>query len=131
MSSTRCPNPINAFAIDAFCASMELNAVSERDAPGMRAAAIRKGLRTYRVLLQRRDALCLSGDDGSTTEDILKTIQARLEYLCSVSTFRRNQWRWRREEAGMPEAVDIQWLWKGSSRMTAERLHLAYRRGAR
>lgn len=72
---------------------MELSAVSERDAPGILAAAIRNGLQTYRVLIQRRETLYLSGDDASTTESMLKTIQARLEYLCSVSTFRRNQWQ--------------------------------------
>lgn len=107
MSSTRSPSLLDAFVIDAFCISMELHAVSERDAPGIRAAAIRKGRQSYRTLIQRRKTLGLSSHDASTTESILKTIEARLEYLYSVSTFRRNQWRWPRKRKGMREGANI------------------------
>ena len=116
MSSTRSPNAINEFAIDAFCISRELYAVSEMDAPGVRAAAIRRGRQGYRQLLQRRESLAFSGDDASTSESMLKNIEARLEYLCSISTFRRNQWRLRgRSQSVMPEpeTPDMRWLWKG------------------
>lgn len=97
MSSTRSPNSFNAFVIDAFCASMDLHAVNERDAPAIRAAAIRKGRQSYRTLVQRRKALRVSSNDASTIESILKNTETRLELLCAVSTFRRNQWRWRRK----------------------------------
>ena len=111
MSSTRSPNSIDSFAMDAFCMSMELHAVSEQDAPGIRAAAIRKGRRSYRALVQRRKLLCLSRDDASTAENMLKAIEARLEYLGSVSTFRRNQWRLKqRGETSMPESADMRLL---------------------
>lgn len=116
MSSTRSPNAVNEFAIDAFCISRELYAVSETDAPGIRAAAIRKGRRCYRQLLQRRESLAFSGDDASTSEMMLQSIEARLEYLCSISSFRRNQWRLRRRSQSVmpePEIPDMRWLWKG------------------
>ena len=115
MSSTRSPKAINEFAIDAFCISRELCAVSETDAPGIRAAAIRKGRQCYRQLLKRRESLAFSGDDASTSESMLKSIEARLEYLCSISSFRRNQWRLRRRsQAAMPEpeVLDMRWLGK-------------------
>ena len=105
MSSTRSPNSIDAFAMDAFRVSMELCAVSEHDAPGVRATAIRKGRRSYETLVQTRESLCLSGADACTTEHMLEAIHARLEYLCEV-TFRRNQWRWRREESKKQEVAD-------------------------
>lgn len=116
MSSTRCRSAVNAFAIDAFCISMELYAVCERDAPGIRTAAIRKGRQSYKKLIQRRKSLSLSADDASRSESMLKDIEARLEYLCAISTSRRNQWRSRgRNQAGMydSEVVDMRWLWKG------------------
>lgn len=116
MSSTRSPNAINEFAIDAFCISRELYAVSEMDAPGIRAAAIRRGRQCYRQLLQRRESLAFSGDDASTSESMLKNIEARLAYLCSISSFRRNQWRLKRpSQTAMPEPKipDMRWLWKG------------------
>lgn len=116
MSSTRSPNAVNEFAIDAFCISRELYAVSETDAPGIRAAAIRKGRRCYRQLLQRRESLAFSGDDASTSEMMLQSIEARLEYLCSISSFRRNQWRLRRRSQSVmpePKILDIRWLGKG------------------
>jgi len=116
MSSTRSPNAVNEFAIDAFCISRELYAVSETDAPGIRAAAIRKGRRCYRQLLQRRESLAFSGDDASTSEMMLQSIEARLEYLCSISSFRRNQWRSRGRSQSVrpePEIPDMRWLWKG------------------
>lgn len=116
MSSTRSPNAINEFAIDAFCISRELYAVSEMDAPGIRAAAIRRGRQCYRQLLQRRESLAFSGDDASTSEMMLQSIEARLEYLCSISSFRRNQWRLRRRsQSVMPEPaiLDMRWLSKG------------------
>ena len=99
MSSTQNPTQVNTFVIDAFCISMELHAVSERDAPGSRAAVIRKGRQSYRTLIKRLEALYLSAEDASTTESILKIIEARLQYLHSISSFRRNQWRWRREQS--------------------------------
>ena len=104
MSSTRSPKSINAFAIDAFHVSMELYAVSESDAPGVRAAAIRKGRRSYETLARIRESLRLSSDDASAAEHMLSAIDARLEYLCSI-TFRRNQWRWRRREHKNPEMM--------------------------
>jgi hypothetical protein len=116
MSSTRSPNAVNEFAIDAFCISRELYAVSETDAPGIRAAAIRKGRRCYRQLLQRRESLAFSGDDASTSEMMLQSIEARLEYLCSISSFRRNQWRLRRRSQSVmpePKILDLRWLGKG------------------
>lgn len=116
MSSTRSPNAVNEFAIDAFCISRELYAVSETDAPGIRAAAIRKGRRCYRQLLQRRESLAFSGDDASTSEMMLQSIEARLEYLCSISSFRRSQWRLRRRSQSVmpePKILDLRWLGKG------------------
>lgn len=114
MSSTRSPHSLDAFVIDAFCISMELHAVSERDAPGIRAAAIRRGHQSYRTLIQRRRELCLSSHDVFATENILETIKVRLEYLYSVSTFRRNQWRWRRERTGMRKDANMRRALKGN-----------------
>ena len=116
MSSTRSHNAINEFAIDTFCISRELYAVSEMDAPGIRAAAIRKGRKCYCQLLRRRELLALSGDDAARSEMMLQSIKARLEYLCSISSFRRNQWRLRRRSQTVepePELMDMRWLWKG------------------
>lgn len=104
MSSTRSPHSINAFAIDAFRLSTELRAVGEQDAPGVRAAAIREGRRSYETLIQARQSLSLSRDDARAAENMLQAIDARLEYLCSI-TFRRNQWRWRREGPNIEEVT--------------------------
>jgi hypothetical protein len=106
MSSTRSPNSINAFAIDAFRLSSELHAVSERDAPGLRAAAIRKARPSYEALVQTRQSLGLSGDDACLAENMLKAIDVRLEYLWSI-TFRRNLRRRRRQGQDIPTMVDI------------------------
>ncbi|HKR27625.1 MAG TPA: hypothetical protein VJS11_09220 [Acidobacteriaceae bacterium] len=122
MSSTRSLNATNAFAIDAFRISMELCAISAEDAPGVRSAAIRKGLRSYRKLIQMRESLSLTGDDASASEGMLKSIEARLEYLCSVSTLRRNQWRFkRRHETAGPELhiVDIRPPWSKTASVLA------------
>ena len=119
MSSTRSPYSINAFAIDAFRLSTELHAVGEHHAPGVRAAVIREGRRSYETLVQARKSLSLSRDDARVAEDMLQAIDARLEYLCSI-TFRRNQWRWRREVPNIQELANTElhvpgnWLVKPS-----------------
>ena len=106
MSSTRSPNSIDTFALDALRLSIELEGVSQLDAPGVRAAAIRSGRRSYQALLRTRESLTLSSHDASTADQALKAIDGRLDYLCSV-TFRRNQWR-RRQCHDNPEPVNTE-----------------------
>lgn len=52
-------------------------------------------------------AQSLSSDDACRAEDMLKVIDTRLEYLRSTS-FRRNQWRWRRKRCKMSKLVDTE-----------------------
>ena len=72
---------INQFVLDASRVSTELDKISRRDHPEVRAAAVTTGTSAYRELLERQYSLALSPADTSHIQIILDGIRARLRFL--------------------------------------------------
>lgn len=72
---------INQFVLDASRLSTELDKLSRRDHPDVRAAAVKNGTDTYHELLERQFSLALTPADTSHIQLILDGIRARLRFL--------------------------------------------------
>jgi hypothetical protein len=72
---------INQFVLDASRLSSELDKVSRRDHPALRAEAVRTGTGAYQELLERQYSLALTPADTSHIQIILDGIRARLRFL--------------------------------------------------
>lgn len=72
---------INQFALDASRIASELDKLTRRDPPELRAAAVQTGRQAYQELLERQYSLALSPADTSYIQMILDGIKARLRFL--------------------------------------------------
>jgi hypothetical protein len=72
---------VNDFVLDVFRISTELDKISRRDPPEVRAFAVKTGTDAYQRLLERQYSLALTPAETSMIQIMLDRIKARLKFL--------------------------------------------------
>lgn len=72
---------INQFVLDASRVSGDLDRISVRDRPEVRALAVKTGADAYAELVERQRSLALTYSDARHLQIIMDGIRARLKFL--------------------------------------------------